>query len=438
MAHVDPSTPPAPSLPIHIAIIGGGPAGLRAAQVAASLGASVSLFDAKPSVGRKFLVAGRGGLNLTHSEPQERFISRYSLPNPPSDRWLSLLSDFDPSALRNWAANLGIQTFTASTGRVYPREMKAAPLLRRWVEQLRSSGVRFNLRHRWTALHPSGSTWQTTFLVDGETRSFHSDAVILALGGGSWPQTGSDAGWIPLLQAAGVNVTPLAPANCGWEVSWPNPVLALAEGLPLKNITVSAGSVTVPGELLVTRYGLEGGSLYSLGAVLRAMPCPTIVIDFKPAHSPDQLLRKLGPCRSNFLAQARSRWKLSDAATAILGNVPTLQPFTSPDALVAAVKGFQLQLIRPRPIAEAISSAGGVCWSELDDSLMIRRLPGVFVAGEMIDWEAPTGGYLMQGCFATGTRAAHGALQTPHRSAQPDPSSGRSVASPPTHPAANP
>ncbi len=378
--------------------------------MAAAGGATVTLFDAKPSVGRKFLVAGRGGLNLTHDEPPNRFVTRYSGPYQPRDLWQSLLNDFDSPALRRWAADLGIETFAATTGRVYPREMKAAPLLRRWIERLRGSGIRFALRHRWTGLHASGDSWHVEFDADGNVRGFEFDAVILALGGGSWPETGSDGSWISTLLKAGVAVTPLAPANCGWELPWPATLLARAEGHPLKNISVQAGTSVVTGELLVTRYGLEGGTLYALGSILRAMPEPEIVIDFKPSQSAERLLQRLGPCRKDFLAQGCSRWKLGEAAKAILGNLSGQEPFASAESLVTAVKGCRLQLTRPRPIAEAISSAGGVCWSELDPSLMLRRLPGVFVAGEMIDWEAPTGGYLIQGCFATGTRAARGAL----------------------------
>lgn len=409
-----------------IAIIGGGPAGLRAAEVAAAGGADVTLFDAKPSVGRKFLVAGRGGLNLTHDEPRDSFVTRFSGPDQPPAIWGALLDDFDADALRSWAADLGIETFAATTGRVYPREMKAAPLLRRWVERLRASGVRFALRHRWTGLERSGERWRLDFDVEGQARSVEVDSVILALGGGSWRDTGSDGTWIPTLERAGVAVAPLRSANCGWEYPWPAAVLASAEGLPLKNLVVWAGETMVRGELQVTRYGLEGGALYALGAVLRAMPEPEIVIDFKPAHTVDQLVRKLGLCRKNFLAEGRSRWKLGEAASAILGHLPAMEPFASAEALASAVKGCRLRLTRPRPIGEAISSAGGVCWSELDDHLMVRRLPGVFVAGEMIDWEAPTGGYLIQGCFATGTRAARGALERGIR----DPSAGE----PPTPP----
>ncbi|MBI3879811.1 MAG: TIGR03862 family flavoprotein [Verrucomicrobia bacterium] len=394
---------------IKIAIIGGGPAGLRAAEVAATGGASVTLFDAKPSVGRKFLVAGKGGLNLTHAEPRECFAARYHGPEQPGEMWPSLLAEFDAEALRAWAEGLGVETFAATSGRVYPRELKAAPLLRRWVHRLRKLGVQFALRHRWTGLRP-GARWQLDFLVEGEARAFEADAVILALGGGSWPETGSDGAWTSTLEKLGVAVAPLTAANCGWGIAWSPTVLALAEGKPLKNITARAGETTAVGELLVTRYGLEGGAIYGLGPALRAMVEPELVIDFKPAHTVAQLVAKLGGARRDFLAEARSRWKLSDAAFAILGNLPGRESFTSAESLAATTKACALRLTGPRPLAEAISSAGGVRWSELDAGLMVRRLPGVFLAGEMIDWDAPTGGYLMQGCFATGTRAASSAL----------------------------
>ncbi len=370
----------------------------------------MTLYDARPSVGRKFLVAGRGGLNLTHAEPRERFVTRYTAPEQPAGLWPALLSEFDAGALRQWAGDLGVETLVATSGRVYPRELKAAPLLRRWVHRLRESGVRFALNHRWTNLR-NGTRWQVDFQTVDEARTFETDAVVLALGGGSWPETGSDGGWVSVLEKLQVSVAPLTAANCGWELSWPAAVLAQVEGRPLKNITVRAGETTAAGELLVTKYGLEGGALYQLGPALRAMPEPEVIIDFKPAHTVAQLVRKLGNCPRNFLAEARSRWNLGDAASAILENLPGHPPFTSAESLAVTVKGCALRLAGPRPLAEAISSAGGVRWSELDTSLMLRRLPGVFVAGEMIDWDAPTGGYLMQGCFATGTRAGRGALE---------------------------
>ena len=387
----------------HIAVIGGGPAGLRAAEVAAAGGARVTLYDAKPSVGRKFLVAGRGGLNLTKDEPRDVFATRYSDPA----RWPALLADFDADALRAWAAGLGVETFTASTGRVYPRELKAAPLLRRWVQRLRASGVHFAMRHRWTGLR-AGARWQLDFAGEGDrVITAEADAVILALGGGSWPDTGSDGAWTAILEKLGVALAPLQPANCGWECAWPPAVLALA-GQPLKNIAACAGDCAVAGELLVTEYGLEGGALYQLAPVLRAMPAPQIVIDFKPSQTVEQLAKKMTGVTRDLLATARQRWHLSDAAHAILAA--QAEDISTVAALAALAKACAIPLTRPRPLAEAISSAGGVRWDALDDSLMLRQLPGVFVAGEMIDWEAPTGGYLITGCLATGTRAGRGAL----------------------------
>ena len=388
----------------QIAIIGGGPAGLRAAEVAVAGGAAVTLFDAKASVGRKFLVAGKGGLNLTNAASREDFVPRYS---GPADLWASLIADFDADALREWAAGLGVETFAASTGRVYPRELKAAPLLRRWVHRLRESGVKFSVHHRWTGLRRE-DRWVLDFQTPEGMRTGAADAVILALGGGSWPETGSDGAWVAALEKLGVEIAPLLPANCGWEYPWPRAVLDAAEGQPLKSIAVRAGGVEVRGELLVTKYGLEGGALYQLGPQLRATP--ELAIDFKPSSTVEQLVAKMGPIRRNFLAEARARWKLGDAAFAIVSHPPEPRAWDSAGALAAHVKNCPLRLTGPRPIAEAISSAGGVCWRELDDNLMLRKLPGVFIAGEMIDWEAPTGGYLIQGCFATGTRAARGAL----------------------------
>ncbi len=390
---------------MNIAIIGGGPAGLRAAEVAAAGGAAVTLFDAKASVGRKFLVAGKGGLNLTNAAPREDFVPRYS---GPADLWASLIADFDAEALRGWATGLGVETFAASTRRVYPREMKAAPLLRRWVQLLRGLDVKFAMHHRWVGMRRD-DRWELDFETPEGLRTFKADAVILALGGGSWPETGSDGAWVAALEKLGVEVAPLLPANCGWEFSWPRAVLDAAEGHPLKSIAVRAGGVEVRGELLVTKYGLEGGALYQLGPRLRANP--ELAIDFKPSSTVEQLVAKLGSIRRNFLAEARARWKLNDAIFAIVSHLPEPREWASAVELAALVKNFPLRLLGPRPIAEAISSAGGVCWRELDEGLMLRKLPGVFVAGEMIDWEAPTGGWLIHGCFATGTRAGRAAAR---------------------------
>jgi uncharacterized flavoprotein (TIGR03862 family) len=388
--------------PPSIAVIGGGPAGLRAAEVAALAGAQVTVFEAKPSVGRKFLVAGKGGLNLTHSDAPERFASRYCGPGQPAGWWAEALSGFGPAAMRQWAADLGIETFQAGNGRIYPLEMKAAPLLRRWIGRLRMLGVRFEMNQRWTSLEP-GPPLRIGF---SNNECAVADAVILALGGASWPQTGSDGAWVGIFESHGIACQPLVAANCGWECAWPPDILATAEGQPLKNLHVRAGTALAIGELLVTRHGLEGGAIYQLGSALRAMPQPAVAIDFKPAHTPAQLVAKMQSVRRGYLAEARVRWKLSAAAHAILAR----QPWDDVTALAREAKHCVIALSGPRPIAEAISSAGGVCWSELDGSLMLRRIPGVWVAGEMIDWEAPTGGYLLQGCFATATRAAQGAL----------------------------
>ena len=394
---------------MRIAIIGGGPAGLRAAEVAVQGGAEVTLFDAKASVGRKFLVAGRGGLNLTHTESRDRFAARYRGRDQPHDLWPSLVSDFDADALRAWAAGLGVETFAASTGRVFPCGLKAAPLLRRWVQRLRENGVRFALHHRWIGI-ASGAPLRLRFEVKNELRTREANAVILALGGGSWPDTGSNGLWTEALIQFGIAVTPLQPANCGWEFPWPATVLAKAEGQPLKNLAVRAGDHEVAGELLLTKYGLEGGAIYQLGPALRAMTEPTLTIDFKPGATVAQLVEKMRGVRGVDLgSEARRRWKLSDAALAMIWN--STETTHSVESLAALVKNCALRLTGPRPLAEAISSAGGVQWRELSEDLMLRQLPGVFVAGEMIDWEAPTGGYLLHGCLATGARAAQAALR---------------------------
>lgn len=386
----------------RIAVIGGGPAGLRAAEVAANSGAEVTLFEAKRSVGRKLLVAGRGGLNLTHGEDLGRFVTRYTGPNQPPGFWKQAIGSLTPDHLRQWAESLGIETFQQRTGRVYPQEMKAAPLLRRWVERLRSLGVAFETNHRWTGITP-GSPHTLTFAIHDDSRTFAADSVVLALGGASWPITGSDGNWTSILANLGIQVSALAPANCGWETSWSARLLKIAEGLPLKNLTVRAGDAEVLGELMVTSYGLEGGAIYQLGSTLRSMAEPTIQIDFKPTFSVEDLTTKL---KSSKLPQA---WKLNPAAHAIITD--GLPDDASAEMLAAWAKSRPIKLLRPRPIDEAISSAGGVCWDELDQNLMLRKIPHVFVAGEMIDWEAPTGGYLMQGCFASGTLAGEAAAR---------------------------
>ena len=389
----------------HILVIGGGPAGLRAAEVASAAGAEVTLCDQKRSVGRKFLVAGKGGLNLTHSEELETFVTRYQGPNQPDDFWRRALGKFDNKAIRAWAARLDVGTFVQKSGRVYPKALKAAPLLRRWVEKLRTQGVDFRMSHRLASLASGRATFESP---DGVV-SLEADGIILALGGGSWPQTGSDGAWVKTLANAGVEVSPLTPANCGWEVEWSFGLAEQLEGQPLKNVVASVGGDGAPGEIMLTRYGMEGGPLYALGPALRAMEEPALTLDFKPTFTSGELAAKMESAKKNFLAESQYRWKLSEPMRLILDYFHG--PFESAEQLARDAKACRIPLTKPRPLAEAISSAGGVAWKGIDDQLMIKELPGVFVAGEMIDWEAPTGGYLLQGCFASGTLAAESALR---------------------------
>lgn len=410
-----------------VLVIGGGPAGLRAAEVARAAGAHVTVCDAQRSVGRKFLVAGRGGLNLTHGEPVENFPARY-VEEP--ERWRDLLSEFGPTELRAWAADLGVETYVGTSGRVFPRGQKAAGLLRAWVRRLRSSGVQFRMASRFVGLSPDANRWRAEFQEQGAAvskppteeqktiskslslarnatnHSLTADSIVLALGGASWPETGSDGTWPAILPTHGIEITSWQPANCGWNVAWPGELLARAEGLPLKNLTVSAGDEAVSGELLITHHGLEGGAIYRLGRTLRSMSEPRLTIDFKPQLTVETMRERIANLQA--ADEWFRAWKLSAGAIALLETMSPNEP-DDQETMIARVKNFTISLRGPRPIGEAISSAGGVPWSELDATLMLRKLPGVFVAGEMIDWEAPTGGYLLQGCFATATRAGRAA-----------------------------
>jgi len=386
----------------RVLVIGGGPAGLHAAEVANAAGARVILCDAQRSVGRKLLVAGRGGLNLTHGEPVENFPARYG---DEPERWRDLLRDFGPAELRAWGADLGVETYVGTSGRVFPRGQKAAGLLRAWIRRLRARGVEFRTGARWVNFTRQENQWSVEFQTAGDKFSVPADSIVLALGGASWPETGSDGTWPEILGAHGVEITPWQPANCGWNVDWSPELLALAEGLPLKNLIVRAGEESISGELLVTRHGLEGGAIYRLGRTLRSMPEPSLTLDFKPQLTVEAMRERIANLPPTEWFRA---WKLSKAAIALLETKPT-NDLSGVERTIALVKTFTIALRDPRPIAEAISSAGGVPWRELDESLMLRRLPGVFVAGEMIDWEAPTGGYLLQGCFATATRAGRAA-----------------------------
>jgi hypothetical protein len=390
-----------------VAVIGGGPAGLMAAEVVAAAGVPVTVFDAMPSVGRKFLMAGRGGLNLTHSEPMPAFLARYGVN---AARFAPLLADFGPQALRAWAASLGVGTFVGTSGRVFPDDFKAAPLLRAWVRHLRALGVEFRPRCRWRGFGEDGD-----LLFDDANGSVAvgADAIVLALGGASWPRLGSDGGWVPLMTSLGCRVSPLRPANCGFEVAW-SPFMAPHFGQPLKGVALGYEGTVCRGEMVLTAYGVEGGGIYALSAALRdgiARDGRAVLrVDLKPDLSLAAVTERL--------ARPRGRASLSNWLRKALGVPPQAAALLREahadiaDAarLAEAVKSLPVVLVAPRPLEEAISSAGGLLFEDLDDHLMVRRRPGLFVAGEMLDWEAPTGGYLLTGCFATGVRAGRGAL----------------------------
>jgi uncharacterized flavoprotein (TIGR03862 family) len=379
-------------------IVGAGPAGLRAAEVIAQKGIHTSIFDQKASPGRKFLVAGRGGLNITHSEPLEEFAERYDRP----DRWSTLLKRFSPADLRRWFKTLGVETFVGTSGRVFPRNIRTPMILELWLERLDALGVDFQVGRRFHQMLGNGP-YDLVFQRGKKYQLVTADAVVFALGGASWPQTGSDALWVEEFRRLGVPVNEFVAANVGWERSWSEVFLAVADGKPLKNLMVTCADKVVKGELMITKYGLEGGALYQLTRELR--DSPEIEIDFKPGSSSAELNERLRDGIS-IKEQVIRTWRLSPATAALIEEIA--HPETLSDWILAT-KCCRIVLERPRPISEAISSAGGVSWDQLTDDLMLRSLPGVYCAGEMIDWEAPTGGYLMQGCFVTGTIAGEGA-----------------------------
>jgi len=397
-----------------VAIIGGGPAGLMAAEVLIKSGIKVDVYDAMPSVGRKFLMAGKGGMNISNAEPFDRFLTRYGASRSYIE---TLLSDFGPGALVAWLKELGINTFTGSSGRIFPTDMKAAPLLRAWLHRLRAAGVVFHVRHQWLGWTENSDLRFNT--ANGEKTSA-ADATILALGGGSWPQLGSTGAWVPLLHDKTVTINPLKPANCGFEVDWSEYFRSRFAGQPLKSVQLSliaAGQqISQKGEFVITQTGLEGGLIYSLSALLRdeiaAVGSVTVYIDLAPDNDFDTLLGKVSiPRGKQSLANhLRKRLKLSAVKIALLHEVLSTDDCADPMRLCTTIKALPIKLTGARPIEEAISSAGGICFSAIDDKLMLSAMPGVFCAGEMLDWEAPTGGYLLTACFATGRMAGLGAL----------------------------
>jgi uncharacterized flavoprotein (TIGR03862 family) len=394
------------------AVIGGGPAGLMAAEQLAQAGIAVTVYDAMLSPGRKFLMAGRGGLNLTHSEDLPQFLSRYREAEPHLRR---AIEAFPPRLLRDFSAELGQETFIGSSGRVFPKAMKASPLLRAWLRRLDAAGVRIATRHRWTGWDAAGALLFTT--PEGE-RGVTADAVVLALGGASWPRLGSDGGWVELLRQQGIEVRELRPANCGFLSEWSDLFRDRFEGAPLKRGALSFGGEVVRGEIVITKTGLEGGAVYALSPSLREAIDKsgeaTLSVDLMPDMTSDDLARRLAyPRGKNSLANyLRKVLSLSPVAIGLAqeGAQGKLATFAA-DRLAAALKNVPIRLTGAAPIVRAISSAGGVPFDEIDDHFMLRKKPGMFVAGEMLDWEAPTGGYLLQACFATGYAAGEGAAR---------------------------
>jgi uncharacterized flavoprotein (TIGR03862 family) len=404
-----------PILGNDIAIIGAGPAGLMAAEVLAQGGVGVTVYDAMPSAGRKFLMAGRGGLNLTHSEALPEFLTRYGVAAP---QLATAIEAFPPENLRAWSEALGQPTFIGSSGRVFPTAFKASPLLRAWLRRLDAMGVQLTLRHRWTGWNDDG---RLLFQTPAGKRLVDARATVLALGGASWPRLGSNGAWVETLAASNVAISPLRPANCGFTVAWSEIFRDRFEGQPLKGIALSFGSHTVRGEAIITRTGLEGGAIYALSARLREAISSTGQATLRVALRPDlatrdlvaQLSRPRGrQSLSNFLRKAAH---LSPAAIGLLQEaaIASGAPLSalSCASLAGLINDLPVALNGVAPIARAISTAGGISFAEIDADFMIHRLPGVFAAGEMLDWEAPTGGYLLQAAFATGAAAGRGALK---------------------------
>jgi uncharacterized flavoprotein (TIGR03862 family) len=398
-----------------VAIIGAGPAGLMAAEVLAQGGAYVTVYDAMPSAGRKFLMAGRGGLNLTHSEALPEFLARYGATTP---HLAAAITAFPPERLREWSDALGQPTFVGSSGRVFPQTFKASPLLRAWLRRLDALGVQFALRHRWTGWDANGHLLFQT--PDGQ-RAADAGATVLALGGASWPRLGSDGAWVETLAAKGVTISPLRPANSGFTVAWSDIFRDRFEGHPLKGIALSVGAHSVRGEAMITRTGIEGGAVYALSADLRQVIVATGQANLRIALRPDldisDLVARLSLPRgkqsfSNWLRKAAH---LSPAGIGLLQEAAIASGVSlsslSTASLAGLINAVPVQLNGIAPIARAISTAGGISFGELDAGFMIRRLPGIFAAGEMLDWEAPTGGYLLQASFATGVAAGRGALR---------------------------
>jgi uncharacterized flavoprotein (TIGR03862 family) len=399
--------------PKTVAIIGGGPAGLMAAEVISQAGIKVSVYDSMPSVGRKFLMAGKGGLNITHSDPYDLFLSRYG---SRSSNIKPMLDRFNADALRTWVHQLGIDTFIGSSGRIFPAEMKAAPLLRAWLHRLRQSGVTFHVRHQW--LGWSGTNTQTLrFMSPQGDKEVNADVCVLALGGGSWPQLGSTGAWVSLLAQRDVQIVSLAPANCGFDVAWSEYFRERFAGQPLKSVKASFNELHRQGDCVVTATGIEGSLIYALSAPLReeiaAKGSATLTLDLTPDKSLASLMEKFAQPRGkqSMANHLRKRLGIEGVKAGLLREIVPAADFNDTIKLCSAIKALPIKLTATKPLAEAISSAGGVSFDAVDEHLMLCNLPGVFCAGEMLDWEAPTGGYLLSACFASGRMAGEGVLK---------------------------
>jgi uncharacterized flavoprotein (TIGR03862 family) len=397
-----------------VAVIGGGPAGLMAAEVLSQHGVHVDLYEAKPSIGRKFLVAGKGGLNLTHAEPLGSLAARYG---PRPEQIQPLLEAFGPEDVRTWCHELGIETIVGVSGRVFPKDMKAFPLLQRWIQRLRDSGVSFQTCHRWQGWNADGS-----LLLEAPTgpKNIQPDAVVLTLGGASWPKLGSDGTWAPMLEQQGFNIAPLQPSNCGFDVNWSEHFRERNAGEPLKSVvlkfTNSAGEVFErQGSCVIAQSGLEGSVIYAASAMIRdeiaARGSATITLDLAPDRTLEKLIERLSIPRGSKTTSShlRSKANIKGVQTGLLREFAA-ESLTDPAQLAHAIKNLPIPVTAARPIAESISTAGGVRFESLNECLMIKSRPGLFCAGEMLDWEAPTGGYLLTGCFASGRIAGQGAL----------------------------